>query len=146
MTDANNFATLNVKFLPISTKMSVEICNLVKSMPLSKARRLLQDVVDMKKPIPIKRFNADLGHKPGLGPARYPVNASKVFLKLLNSVEANAENRGLNVNSLVIVHAKADRGDARWRYGRKGRVKMKNTHIHLRVEEKNLEVKEENKK
>lgn len=145
MNDKNNTATINVRSLPISTKMTVEICSLVKNKPLFKARRMLQDVVDMKRPIPIKRFNADLCHKPGMAAGRYPVSASSTFLKLLDSVEANAENKGLNVNNLVIVQAKADRGEARWRYGRKGKAKMKNTHVQLIVEEKNLETKEAKK-
>ena len=145
MTDKNNTAKLHVKSLPISTKMSVEICSLVKNKFLAKARRILQDVVDMKRPIPIRRFNADLAHKPGMGAGRYPVSASAVFLKLFDSVEANAENKGLNVNNLFIASAKADRGEARWRYGRKGRAKMKNTHVELIVEEKIREDKENKK-
>ena len=142
MEDKKNIATLNGKSLQISTKMSVEICNLIRGRSIPYATRLMQDVVDMRRPIPIKRFNADLAHKPGMASGRYPVNAAKVFLKLLNSVEANAENKGLNVNSLIISFAKADKGEARWRYGRKGETKMKNTHVQLCVEEKATEVKE----
>ncbi|MBS3152344.1 50S ribosomal protein L22 [Candidatus Woesearchaeota archaeon] len=136
MANTINTASLNVKGLPISTKMSVEICNLIRNKSLLSARRILQDVVTMKRPIPIRRFNADLAHKPGMAAGRYPISASKVFLGLLDSVEANAENKGLNVNNLLVVFAKADKGDARRRYGRKGGVKMKNTHVSLVVEEK----------
>ena len=142
MVNTNNTASLNVKSLPISTKMSVEICNLIRDKPLSKARRILQDVVDMHRPIPIRRFNADLAHKPGMAAGRYPISASKTFLKLFDSVQANAENKGLNVNNLIFICAKADRGEARWRYGRKGKAKMKNTHIKLVVEEKSADTKE----
>lgn len=139
MADTNNFATLNARSLPISTKFAIEICKTIKNRQLSNAKKILQDVVDMKRPIRLVRHNADLGHKPGMGPARYPINSSKMFLKLLNSVEANAENKGLNVNNLIIVFAKADKAEARWRFGRKGRTKMKNTHVQLKVEEKSLE-------
>ncbi len=145
MTESINTASLKVKSLPISTKMSVEICNLIRDRPLSKSRRLLQDVVDMRRAIPIKRFNADLGHKPGMAAGRFPVIASKTFLKLFDSVEANAENKGLNVNNLVVTFAKADKGEARWRSGRKGRTKMKNTHVQLVVEERAAETKEAKK-
>ena len=138
MTDKTNTAVLNAKALPVSTKFSIEICNLIRNKPLSRARRLLQDAVDMKRPLQLRRHNADLGHKPGLGPARYPIKASEMFLKLLSSVESNAEDKGLNVNNLIIIHAKADKADARWRFGRKGRTKMKNTHVELKVEERNL--------
>ena len=138
MAESNNCATLYGKSLTISTKMSVEICDLIRNKPVAKARRLLQDAIDMKRPLPLKRFIADLGHKPGLGPARYPISACNGFLKLFDSIESNAENKGLNVNNLVIVFAKADKAEARWRYGRKGKTKMKNTHVKLTVEEKNL--------
>ncbi len=145
MIETTNIASLNAKSVPISTKMSIEICNLIRYRPLSRSRRLLQDVVDMKRAISIRRFNADLGHKPGMGPGRFPIIASKTFLKLFDSVEANAENKGLNVNNLVITFAKADKGEARWRSGRKGRTKMKNTHIQLVVEERSAETKEAKK-
>ncbi len=141
MADTNNTAVLHGRSLPVSTKISVEICNLIRHKPLSKAKRMMQDVLDMKRPLQLRRYNADLGHKPGLGAARYPIKASEMFLKLLNSVEANAESKGLNVNNLVIIHAKADKGEARWRYGRQGKTKMKNSHIQLKVEEKSTEDK-----
>lgn len=141
MDTKTNSASLNVKSLPISTKMSVEICSLIRGRPLFKSRRLLQDVVDMRRAISIRRFNADLGHKPGMGPGRFPIIASKTFLGLFDSIEANAENKGLNVNNLVVTFAKADKGEARWRSGRKGRTKMKNTHVQLVVEERSAENK-----
>ncbi len=136
MDNKTNTAVVNAKSVPISTKMSVEICSAVKGKNLVQARRILHDVLNMKRALPIKRFNADLGHKPGMASGRYPINASKAFLNLLDSVEANAQNKGLNVNDLIIVHAKADKGEARWHFGRKGRAKMKNTHVSLIVEEK----------
>lgn len=145
MEDKTNIATLNVKSLPISPKMSVEICNVIRNKHLPKVRRMLQDVISMKRAIPVRRYGDNLGHKPGMGAGRYPINASKVFLKLIRSVEANAENKGLNVNNLFIVHAKADRGETRWRNSRMGRVKMKNTNVELKVEEKTIEEKKKKK-
>jgi len=141
MNDTKNTASLNVRSLPVSTKISIEICNLIRSRPLVKARRILQDVVDMRRAIPLRRFNADLAHKPGMAAGRYPINASKIFLGLFDSIEANAENKGLDVNNLFFVYAKADKGEARWRYGRQGKTKMKNTHVKLIVEEKTIENK-----
>ncbi len=110
-------------------------------MKLEKAKRVLQDVVSMKRALPIKRFDFDLGHKPGMAAGRYPINAGKEFLNLLNSLESNAQNLGLNVNNLVITHAKADWAERRPRYGRKGGVRAKNTHVQLKAEEKASEDK-----
>ena len=131
-----NSAQVNVKCLPSSTKYSVEICNNIRGKTIKRAYRIISDVVNMKRAIPIRRFNFDLGHKPGLGAASYPVKASGYFLELLDSIKLNAESKGLNSDNLVITFAKADRGRARYRGGRKGRQKAKNTHVHLIVEEK----------
>ena len=112
------------------------ICDEIRNKDLKKARRILQDVVSMRRPLNFKKFNADLCHKPGMAAGKYPIAASKTFLNLIDSVEANASNKGLNVNNLFITFAKADRAATRWRFGRNGRVAMKNTHVKIKVEEK----------
>ena len=123
MENKTHIAEVNAKSLPISTKMSVEICRNIRYLGLAKAKRVLQDVVSMKRALPIKRFDFDLGHKPGMAAGRYPIKASQAFIKLLNSLESNAENKGLNVNNLVIVHANANKAENTRRHGRKGNVK-----------------------
>ena len=136
MENKKNIAEVNVKGLPISTKFSVEICKNIRGKSLKTAYRLLNDVVSLKRAIPFTRFNFDLGHKPGLGAASFPVKASGYFLTLLDSIKLNAESKGLNSEKLIITFAKADRAEARYRGGRKGRQKAKSTHIKLVVQEK----------
>ncbi len=136
MTEKNNFAEVYGKSLAISSKYSIIVCDHIRNKNLASARRILEDVVNMKRALVFSRYNMNLCHKPGLAAARYPVNTSKVFLKLLDSVESNASNKGLNVNNLIISYAKADRAETRPRSGRKGRVNMKSTHVKIRVEEK----------
>ncbi len=138
----DNTAVLHGKSLPISTKMSVEICNAIRGKPLARAKSILIDAIEMKRAIPIRRFTWNRCHHKGVGPGRYLPTASKMFLKLCESIEANAENKGLNVNNLVIVQAKANKAEARWHSGRKGRAKMKSTHIDLIVQEKVSEKRE----
>ena len=146
MKDKTNIAKLNGKSLQISTKISVEICNAIRNKNLIQVKRILQDAADLKRAIPIKRYNWNLGHKSGMAAGRYPVKASNVFLKLCKSLEANAENKGLNVSNLVLIHAKADKAEAKWHYTKKGRTKMKNTHIELIAEEISPQKKEVVKK
>lgn len=132
--------------LPISTKMSCEVCRNIRGKALSKAITHMEAVLKLKRPIEVRRFNRDLGHKPGYGPARYPVKAAKAFLELLNLAKANAENKGLNSEKLVISFAKADFGPQRWHYGRQRRTKMKDTHVEIRVKEsEKVEAKDKNK-
>lgn len=131
------------KFLPISTKFSVEMCRYIKKKPLAKAVVMVRDVLDMKRALPIIRFNKDCAHKPGkMAAGRYPQKVSKEFLNLLNTLEKNAENKGLDINSLVINYASASIGVARWHPGRKRRRQFKNTHVEIRA----VEVKEEKPK
>ncbi|MBS3175156.1 50S ribosomal protein L22 [Candidatus Woesearchaeota archaeon] len=142
-----NSAVVNARSLPISTKYSVEICNFIRYKDLKTARKQIENIVEMKKALPIRRFGWDLGHKKEVGPGTYPVKAGKHFLQLLDSAKSNAENKGLNGENLVITIAKANKAERRWRAGRKGRVKMKNTHVTIKVEEiKKENLKEGNKK
>ncbi len=130
-----HFASLFVRNLPISTKQCVEICGFLRNKRLDKAKRMLDDVINKKRAVPFKRYNRDMGHKPGMAAGRFPVKASKEILRLLNSVEANADNKGLDVNNLVLFDIHASQGMNQWHYGRKRRIRMKRTHIIIKVKE-----------
>src|SRR3989338_8439858 len=81
--------------LKISTKKTVELCNFVRGRRLSDAVRLLNDVVAERTAIPFRRYaKGGTGHKPGIGPGRYPKNACIEVIKLLKQAEANARNKG----------------------------------------------------
>ncbi|MEK6948472.1 MAG: 50S ribosomal protein L22 [Nanoarchaeota archaeon] len=136
--ETKNYAVVRGRSLNVSTKFSIEICNKIRGMKLGSARRFLEDVIKQNVALPVRRHNFDLGHKPGkIGPGRYPVKSSQMFIRLLNSLEANASNKGMSVNNLYVEFAKSDKGEVKWRAGRKGRQKMKNTHIELRAGERN---------
>ncbi len=88
----------------VSFKESYEVANAIRGKKLSSARKFLSEVVEAKTPVPYKKFNHGVPHRPGIGPGRYPRNTSQKFIKLLNEVEANAEARGLNSELLKISH------------------------------------------
>lgn len=121
--------------LPISFKQSVEICNYIKNKNAGKAKKMLQDVIDKKAAVPFKRYIFDLGHKKNTGPGRYPLNASKKFIQLIESAEANAQFRGFNTSNLVITHINAHKAGKAWHFGRQSRRRMKRTNIEIIVEE-----------
>jgi large subunit ribosomal protein L22 len=133
----------------ISTKQAVEISNYLRHRKVSQAKNLLEMAIQKKHAIPFKRFTDGLGHKPGkMAAGRYPVKASKVFLKLLESVEANAQTKGLNTSELEIVHICAHQAHRPVHYGRNSGREFKRTHIELVVQEtaeKKREKKEEKK-
>jgi len=130
--------------LNISTKQAIEICSFIKKMPLKKARNVLERVEKKKLAIPFKRFTEGAGHKRGMSAGKYPVLASKQFLKLLKALEANAQNKGLSPE-LRIIHACAQQAPRPFHYGRKRRIKMKRTHVELIAEEMEFVKKEEKK-
>ena len=141
MTNPNEATALG-RALPISPKMSMVICSHLKGKTLTRAKALLKDVIDMKKPLSFKKFNKDLCHKPGTGPARYPLNASKHILSLLNSLQANAEHKGLNPEKIIISSAIANFAARRWHSGRQRRTRIKSAHIQLTAQETTQEKKE----
>lgn len=96
--------------LRVSLKHAKEVCKTIKGMKLEEAKNLLRQVINKKKAIPFRRYKKKLPHRRGLQKAyagRYPVNAAKRILKLLEGAEANAEFKGLDTERLRIIHAAA---------------------------------------
>ncbi|MBI4440369.1 50S ribosomal protein L22 [Candidatus Woesearchaeota archaeon] len=131
--------------LPISPKKAMEICSLLRNKRLSIAKERMQQAIEKKKAIPFTRFNHGLGHKVGMGPGRFPIKTASEVLKLLNSLEANAQFKGLDTNSLVIVKMVANRAPKTWRYGRQRRRVMKRAHVEILAEERKAEEKKPDK-
>jgi large subunit ribosomal protein L22 len=98
--------------LRISFKHSVEICHTLRGMNIENAKKYLEDVIKLEKPVPFRRYKRCVGHRKGkgFGPGRYPQNAAKAILKLIEGVESNAEYKGLDPDSMVISHISANRG------------------------------------
>lgn len=132
--------------IPVSIKYMREIANTLKGMKLLDAIKLLEDVVKLRQAIPFRRYHGKVSHKRGLADrykwpsGRYPVKGAKYTLELLQNVKANAENKGLDVNKLVIVHILAHRGPTIKRYmprafGRATPKFRRTTHMEVIVEE-----------
>ncbi|NQV09508.1 50S ribosomal protein L22 [Candidatus Woesearchaeota archaeon] len=151
-----NSAVAAGRSLSISTKQSVEICRFLRKKKLQRAKNMLNDVIAHKIAVPYIRYYGDVGHKKGkIAAGRYPEKASKEILKILESVEANAQLKGLSTGDLFIEHICAHLASRPWHYGRQRRRKTKRTHIEVivtekknkkqekKIEEKKPEVKEE---
>lgn len=109
----DDIARVKANELPISPKHAIEIARFIKGMNTAEAVDYLNEVIALKKAIPFKRFNRDVAHKRGLkkwDAGRYPVKASEAYIKILNSVEKNAEYIGLDTENLRIIHASINRG------------------------------------
>lgn len=131
---AEHCASAKALSIPISTKHGVEISNYLRYKNTSFAKDFLQNVIELKKPVPFKRFKRDVGHKAGMAAGRYPQKAAKEFLHLVESVEANAQAKGLNLSNLKIVKVLANKASIPFTGGRR-RVGTKRTHLELVVQE-----------
>jgi large subunit ribosomal protein L22 len=122
---------VNGKSLPISTKYSMAICKFIKGKKIDKAIEDLEQVIAKKKAVPVK---GEIPHRKGekMMSGRFPKRASENFIKLLKSLQANANNH--NVEKPIIVEAVANLASRP--FGRFGRVRKKRTHITIKAREK----------
>ncbi|AEK72873.1 50S ribosomal protein L22 [Thermococcus sp. 18S1] len=140
--DPEKMARASGRDLRISPKHSVELLREIRGMMVNDALRYLDDVIALKRPVPMKRHNDSQGHKPGrgFGPGRYPVKVAKAVKKVLLNAKNNAEQKGLDPDRLKIIHAAAHRGPVLRGYiprafGRATPFNEQTTHIEIVVEE-----------
>ncbi|MCX6691470.1 MAG: 50S ribosomal protein L22 [Methanoregula sp.] len=112
----DNIAKAKANELNMSPKHSIEIAGFIRHKQINEAIAYLNEVIALKKAIPFKRFTRNVAHKRGLpgnwDAGRYPVKASKAYIRLLESLKKNAEYLGLDAEKLEIVHVTANRGRA----------------------------------
>ena len=101
-TDPDTSAKAIGKEMPVSPKLSREICGMIRGMKVETAIKVLEEVIDLKRPVPLKRFNKRVSHKPGVGPGRYPQKAARAVLEVVKSASSNAEYKGLDTSGMVI--------------------------------------------
>ena len=117
----------------VHVKACYEICRTVRGMTAGAAVRKLEKVllIDSDRPdirakaeaIPYRLGSGNkkrkrsgpsmVGHrKGGMGPGRYPVKASRVVIKLLNSAMDNArhQHEDIDAEDMIISHIAAHRG------------------------------------
>jgi len=116
--------------LPISPKVSIEICNFLRGKDVDDAITILGRVREKTQAIPYKRFANAAGHKPGMAAGRYPIKAAGEFLKLLQNAKANASNQGLT-GALRITHIAANRASEPIRARAKERISFKRAHVEV---------------
>jgi len=125
-----DYACVNVQGVPISTKTSVYICKFIRGKKIEDAIKYLEGTIKLKNVISMK---GEFAHKHGEFMAgRYPVNASKEFIILLKSLQANAIQNG--IENPIITQAIPNQGSRP--YGRFGKFQRKRTHINLVAKEK----------
>ena len=123
--------------IAISTKHAIVISKYIRGKKLSWAKEKLAKVLEFEVAVPFTVHNKKIGHRKGdLSSGRYPINATKEVIKLLNSAEANAQNKGLDTDALIISSIIPNLASRPWHYGRQRRTKTKRTHLEITLEEK----------
>ncbi len=121
---------VNAKSVPISTKYAVYICKFVKGKKIREAIKDLEQVILLKKVVPMKGEYAHQKGK-GISGGKFPQRATKQFLVLVKSLAGNANNHDLE--EPIITEAIANK--ASMPFGRFGKVRRKRTHITLKARE-----------
>ncbi len=127
--------------MPISIKQTQMISNAIRNKNIAYAKKYLAEVIDKKRAVKFTKFNMDMGHKTKIGPGRYPMKACGEILKLIASLESNAQFKGLNTADLYISHIIPQKAAAQYRHGRRYGRKAKSTHLEMVVEERKPEAK-----
>lgn len=135
-------AVMDGRDLGMSKKHSMSICDFIRNRKIEDVIPRLEQVIKLNRPIKMK---GEIPHRHGKGMAggRYPVNASKVFIKLLKTLNANAQVNGIE-NAIISV---AIANDASRPFKRGGSARFKRTNVYLEAKEnkKKAENKSENK-
>ncbi len=121
-------AIIDVRSLAISTKHSMAICDFIRGKTPEQVIGKLEQVVKLKRAIPMK---GEIPHRKGMMSGRYPVNAAKVFIKLIKQLNGNASVNG--IENPYISLAKANKASRPHRRG--GSMRFKRTNVVLEARE-----------
>jgi hypothetical protein len=132
-------ALINAKNIPMSTKEAMSICRFIKNKKIGDAIRDLQEVIKLKKAVPMK---GETPHRRGkIGGGRYPVRAAGNFIVLLKGLAGNSSE----MDEPIIYEGMAN--IASRPYGRFGRTRKKRTNIVIKaIEKSKFKDKRKNKK
>ena len=103
-------AIARAREVDISLKDAINIAHHLKGKSLELAKRIVDEAIEKKRPIPYFRYLDSISHRRGSGPGKYPVKALKAFRDVIANAEANAEFKSLDNDNLRIKHLAATKG------------------------------------
>jgi large subunit ribosomal protein L22 len=144
--DERGIAKASIRDAPISPKKVINLARVIRGMKVEDAKRFLEKVIRKEEAVPNWVHSKKIPHRKGLGDrwgipmGKYPVKAAKIMLKLVKSVEANAENKELDVEKLRIIHVSVKKGYVLKRYmprafGRSTPKYRRHSNIEIAVKE-----------
>lgn len=108
----------SIREMSISHKHAREIGRAINGMVLERAQDYLNDVINKKRAVPFRRYKKQVGHRsdPGVMAGRYPVKAADAVLRLLDSLESNAEFKGMDIDRIVLQNVTVHKGTIQKRF------------------------------
>ena len=101
-TDPDTTSRALVKDIDISPNHAREICRSLRGKKVDTALGYLDDIIELRKAVPFRRFKKQVTHKKGIGPGRFPVKAAKFVKRAIEEAQHNAEYKGLDSDSMRI--------------------------------------------
>ena len=126
--------------LHCSRKDSTNIAYAIKGMKTEDAKKYLQEIIDLKRPLPAIFHNGKIAHQKCIGPGSFPQKAAEYMLKTLENAENNAEYKGFDVENMKISHistyaGRVIKGIMPRAHGRGTNKNTKTTNIEIIIEE-----------
>ena len=143
-----DYALVNGKDLPLSTKEGLHICDMIRYKNIDTAIKMVENVIVKKQVVEMR--NREVGHKHGKGimGARYPINASKEIVRLLKNLRATAVYNELDLEKVVLVFCMTNKASRPYK---RGGTRMKRSHVTLKLginprqKNKQMQTKEQKK-
>jgi large subunit ribosomal protein L22 len=134
--DVERIAKASGRDLRIKPKHAREICATIRGMKLDQAKTFLENVINLKQPVPFRRYKKKQAHRKGLKQykwyaGKYPQKTAARIYEVLSAVESNAEYKGLDVELCRIIHAATQKGRIIKRYIERARGRSTAKHKHL---------------
>ncbi|ARM77117.1 50S ribosomal protein L22 [Acidianus manzaensis] len=111
-----------VREAPVSIRDLYNVCKAIRGMKVKDARAFLERVQNKEEALPFWRYSHGSAHRDNISSkwkiknGRYPVKAIKYVLKALDNAESNAVAKGLDTDSIKILHIAAHKGITLKRY------------------------------
>ena len=93
--------------LHCSLKDSKNLAYAIRGMKTEDAKKYLEQIISMKRPLPAVFHNRKVAHQIGIGSGNYPQKAARYMLKTVENAENNAEYKGFDIENMRISHISA---------------------------------------
>jgi large subunit ribosomal protein L22 len=96
--------------LHCSQKDSRNLAHALRGMKVEAAKKYLEEIIALKRPLPTIYHKKKRLHQKGIGPGSFPEKAARYILRVIENAENNAEYKGFDIENMKITHISAYQG------------------------------------